>query len=388
VLFGADSLGEIIELANTKAQVATIRGTQEEGRIGEFVGCEDLNNDSFSDILIGNPEYDRKDNTGPNIGKIYAIHGDTILPAIIDLDSSDVDTAFRMTQIMGAESLDQIGWTFDSGDVNGDGTNDLLIGTNDLSESSNYFGWAGVMQVLFGVDSHPENIDLFKYTNHIEVLERQHRRGGYPDEVAAGDVNGDGIDDIIAGAPWAGTTGQAYVIFGRPEIAEKGVWAISQNDHDIEIRGYSLGQLLGKSLAAGDINGDGIDDIIVGAEGTENVRRRFSNGAVYIIYGRRDGDTTFVPARSQLLANYPNPFNSTTFIPYDLRESQHITLRVHNVMGQLVQTLVDGWIESGSRRAVWSGQDQATGQPAPSGVYFLRLQGETFAETRKILFLK
>ena len=82
------------------------------------------------------------------------------------------------------------------------------------------------------------------------------------------------------------------------------------------------------------------------------------------------------------LANYPNPFNPTTLISYTLPEAETVTLRVFNVLGQQVQTLVNGYQEAGAHRAAFSG-DQLS-----AGVYFYVLQAGSFTQTKRMTLIK
>jgi hypothetical protein len=148
---------------------------------------------------------------------------------------------------------------------------------------------------------------------------------------------------------------------------------------------YQQGQHFGNALTTGDLNGDGIDDIIIGASDTKSTVSL--TGAVFILYGRRQGETPEVPEAAKLQLNYPNPFNGFTILPYTVRDRQHITLKVINAAGQVVRTLVDGEMEPGAHRAIWEGQDQYFA-PVSSGVYFAWLVGENFSQVRKLLFLK
>ena len=92
--------------------------------------------------------------------------------------------------------------------------------------------------------------------------------------------------------------------------------------------------------------------------------------------------------RTRLNQNYPNPFNPTTTIGFTLRERSHVTLRVYNVAGQLVRTLVDEVRASGVSHTVdWDGRD-ARGTSVASGVYFYRLVTKDATRTRKMVLLK
>lgn len=94
------------------------------------------------------------------------------------------------------------------------------------------------------------------------------------------------------------------------------------------------------------------------------------------------------PARNALAQNYPNPFNPTTTIHYEVRERSLVTLRVYNVAGQLVATLVDGVKAPGVAHTVdWDGTN-ARGQSVASGVYFYRLVTKGFSQTRKMVLVK
>ena len=98
------------------------------------------------------------------------------------------------------------------------------------------------------------------------------------------------------------------------------------------------------------------------------------------------------PKETTLLANYPNPFNPETWIPYQLAKPADVTLRIYSVKGELVQTLVLGHQAAGvyhtkSRAAYWDGRN-AQGEKVASGVYFYTLSAGEFSTTRKLLIQK
>ena len=94
------------------------------------------------------------------------------------------------------------------------------------------------------------------------------------------------------------------------------------------------------------------------------------------------------PAGWGLAQNVPNPFNPVTRIRFDVVPGgARVTLRVFDVEGRLVRTLVDGFEAEGERTAVWDGSD-SRGYPVASGLYFYRLEAPDFVETRKMLLLK
>ncbi|OPZ82677.1 MAG: flagellar basal body rod modification protein [bacterium ADurb.Bin431] len=97
--------------------------------------------------------------------------------------------------------------------------------------------------------------------------------------------------------------------------------------------------------------------------------------------------TSGLPKDFALSANYPNPFNPTTYITYDLPAKSHVRLTVFNAMGQIVSRLVDKEQAAGSYRVSWNGTN-IDGSAAPSGIYFYRLEGDGFAKTMKMTLMK
>jgi flagellar hook assembly protein FlgD len=93
-----------------------------------------------------------------------------------------------------------------------------------------------------------------------------------------------------------------------------------------------------------------------------------------------------VPDKFALSQNYPDPFNPSTTILYQLPQAGHVTLRVYNILGQEVATLVDEIQDAGYKSIEWNGRTVA------SGTYFYRMiatSGETtFLETRKMMIVK
>lgn len=109
---------------------------------------------------------------------------------------------------------------------------------------------------------------------------------------------------------------------------------------------------------------------------------RFSEGVSHV--GDEEGAS---PKSFVLYPNFPNPFNPTTTIRYDVARTGHVELQVFNLLGQRIRTLVAGELEPGSYSVTWDGRSH-NGSTVPSGVYWLRLQADEFVQTRKMVLIR
>jgi hypothetical protein len=99
-----------------------------------------------------------------------------------------------------------------------------------------------------------------------------------------------------------------------------------------------------------------------------------------------------LPSGYSLLQNYPNPFNPTTTIRFKVKGEGpevpiSVTLKVYNILGQVVKTLVDEPKSAGTYQVIWDGKDQ-NGEEVSSGIYFYRLKAQDYEETKKMILLK
>ena len=94
-----------------------------------------------------------------------------------------------------------------------------------------------------------------------------------------------------------------------------------------------------------------------------------------------------IPSFFDLAQNYPNPFNSQTRIIYEIQRPTYVSLRIYNVQGELVATLVERGEAAGLHSIAWNGHNN-DGVPLASGIYFIHLQTNWGGKTRKILLLK
>jgi len=99
-----------------------------------------------------------------------------------------------------------------------------------------------------------------------------------------------------------------------------------------------------------------------------------------------------IPKENALVANYPNPFNPDTWIPYKLKKESEVTILIYNIAGQMVKTIHLGRKDAGfyltkAKAAYWDGRD-SLGEKVSSGVYFYTLQAGDFAATRKMVLVK
>jgi hypothetical protein len=94
-----------------------------------------------------------------------------------------------------------------------------------------------------------------------------------------------------------------------------------------------------------------------------------------------------VPAQFALSQNYPNPFNPITTIEFQLPRNSHVNLKIYDIQGRPVRTLLKREMEAGSHQVVWDGKDEA-GNAAASGVYLYHFQAGSFVQTRKMLLVR
>ena len=280
VVFGkADGLGDSVAMdAVNGADGFIVNGAEDGDDLGRGVAAAgDVNGDGLDDLIVGAPRagYNYSTGNGSNIngrqGASYLVYGK-------DVDPDDAATGFDAT--LDANSLDGFqpqGIGANSGravasigDFNGDGFADVVISGYYKTQT---YSREGAAYIVFGTASgRPQPVDLealdgsdgFEFADADNTVARL----GYSVS-SAGDVNGDGLDDVIIGTQWNGAT---YVVFGDR----------TNPDHldASELDGVNGLELFGGDAVSGggDINGDGFDDMVVGT----------GNEGALVVFGAAD----------------------------------------------------------------------------------------------------
>ncbi len=245
----------------------------------------DLNGDGFGDLIVG-AKYSSPN--GSLSGRSYVVFGRSAgFPASLQLAALDGRNGFKLD---GEMADDRSGFSVAAaGDLNGDGFDDLIVGATYSSPNGFRSGRSYVVFGKTGGFASPLQLSSLDGTDGFKLDgESAYDRSGRS-VAAAGDLNGDGLDDLIVGVPYADPngsgSGRSYVVFGRSSGFPATLQLVSlDGTNGFKLDGEAALDRSGTSVAAaGDVNGDGLDDLIVGAAGADP--NGSGSGRSYVVFG-------------------------------------------------------------------------------------------------------
>lgn len=327
VNFGATGsiFGTVTDETAPPGAAVTIFGARAGDFLGNEVDAGDVTGDGLADILIGAQNADgfgtEANRTGA--GKLYVVRGRESWPETLDLAAA---SPAGVTEILGASSGERCGFWPSYGDVNGDGTNDILVSA-DLAKSSSGAGAArGKLYIIPGGPSLPARIDLADTAQlaslQISIVFGVDDCDHFGSCIVSGDFDRDGFDDIVCSAGLARSgafptqkqaepegafcsnglgggggpdntrteAGEVYIIYGRATWPT--TMQLASPTADVAIYyGQNSGDHFGEDVRVGDFDGDGMLELAVGAltasapSGTPGVPPRNDSGIGYIFWG-------------------------------------------------------------------------------------------------------
>ena len=318
---------------------------------GASLAGGDITGDGFSDIIVHSSRYLGDSRYALDI---YVYFGSAIMDTLFD-------AVLRCPGAFGHRIS-----ALCIGDVNGDSIGDAIIG--DEAGSNGY----GEVRIFYGSSPLDTTVDM--------VLRGEADGGAYGESVAHGDINGDGCEDILVGAyAYNGFTlnGRVYVYYGG---------ALLDTVADIIIDGHN-GEAFGKSIGSdGDVNGDGYDDIVVGAD--ENSESFPGAGKVYVFFGgdpmdtipdcwlHGEGPTHYLGWQPVNIipnvSNYDNVFFGTSFYPYGF--PSYAPGKVYMLSGGSPPDTIVDWFKHGETDSSCLGMCSS-----PAGFESIDLYGEMLA---------
>jgi hypothetical protein len=280
---------------------AMVESNQVDAHLGFSVSSAgDVNGDGFADVIIGAPDFDHGE-TGEGGALVF-------LGSAEGIDGSNPEDAHAVLE--SDQDYADLGYSVSTaGDVNGDGFADVIVGSsfydNGEYKEGAAFVFLGSASGIVG--SSPSDAHALLESNQVEAFL------GYSVSTA-GDVNGDGFADVIAGAYYYDNgqyrEGAAFVFLG----SASGIVGSSPSDAHALLESNQGGAWLGWSVStAGDINGDGFADVIVGAKRYQNDPEPSHHGTAFVFRGSATGIVGSSPADAFAQLEYNQGLSTAGF---------------------------------------------------------------------------
>ncbi len=256
-------------------------GVSRDDGSGKASSAGDVNGDGFADLIVSGAG---ADNGVGGSGSSYVVFGRASgWNATINLSTLDGSTGFRLDGTSAGEGSG--GSVASAGDVNGDGFADLIIGADSARPNGTRSGSSFVVFGRSGGWSSSVNLSTLDGSTGFRLNGASASIDSGSSVASAGDVNGDGFADLFVGAFLSGSS---YVIFGQPGGRNSIISLASLNGST----GFRLDRprdlgIVSSVASAGDVNGDGFADLIVGSEGADPDGLRA--GSSYVVFGQSGG---------------------------------------------------------------------------------------------------
>ena len=346
---------------------------------GGALDVGDFNGDGADDIFTSNYGYgfggEFANNNQPGMLSVY-LGGD-------DADELADHYMVAPADIVALEKYLYFGYrAINAGDVNNDGSDDFLGASHSWGVAMLWSGERGLGHAdTSGVNTSAE-LDREPLVTIIEPGATYGYNSSTFNIVGAlGDINGDGYDDFAVGNPSDSTEtstgkngdGAVHIFLGG-----KGPLGTA----DVVMYGSDAEGLGAGMWSVGDVDEDGLDDFAVSA---------VTAGKIYIYSGAGltagIADGNLVPTGFTLSQNFPNPFNPNTEIAYEIPAEAMVSLKVYNMLGQEVSTVVNKVQTPGAHNVSWGGLNNR-GEMVASGIYTYVLNVDGVTISRKMLLMR
>ncbi|MCK5560173.1 MAG: Ig-like domain-containing protein, partial [Thermoplasmata archaeon] len=304
IINGKPSLPAIIDLNTTGIGPDTIiYGTDEFDQAGWSIATGNIYGSSKEDLIIGAPFAYGPNNTKTECGEVYLIYGSSTLASSIDLNTTTPGThADVIIYGIDGETLmsmgDHAGFAVAAGDVCSDNKDDIIIGAPCAGGPDNNRLECGEVYIINGSSFLPDTIDLnTSVPGGVEpdiLIYGAEISDAVGSPIEAGNLNKDTKEEIIICAPYAPSgpnknrqsAGEVYIINGSislPPTIDFNTTTATPN-HNVTIWGANVTDYAGTSIASGDINGDTIEELIIGAPNADGIdKNKPDSGEIYIL---------------------------------------------------------------------------------------------------------
>ncbi|MCP3681837.1 MAG: T9SS type A sorting domain-containing protein, partial [bacterium] len=355
--------GSITILLNNGSGVFEIDTTYEIGVSPSSVFAANLDDTNGMDLIVTN--------TGSNNISILLNDGNGNFPSIENYDVGDEPSSVYASDFNNDNNIDLVVTNSISNNISvllndGDGTFQTAV------HSAVYNGPISVFCEDLDNDAYNDIAVVYSEIDSISVFIND-RTGSFPSPTGSYDSKGSGWD--IFGADYDSSEFIDLVITNHLDnrvtvLFNNGEGGFEENVY------YDLG-IEPSSVISADFNNDNKFDLAVAITGTDSVSILINE------YERIDNILeTQIPHHSKILWNYPNPFNASTNISFNLEQKCDVNLNVYNLLGQKVITLVDQKLKAGHHNVNWNASEYS------SGIYFYRLTINKEAFARKMTLLK
>lgn len=253
VIFGDSPFPDTLDLQTNPPNVVTVLGGPWSGSLGRAVCACDMNGDGYDEIILSAPRM--------TYGEVYVIHGGMTFQAVYNMSGA----VAGVTRIIDNIADNQTGESLACQDVDGDGYDDLLIG----SEGAVAFQRHGMAVLLYGKAQLPDTISLSSPDFEMrKIYGEPYSDGRLGHQVAIGDINGDGKKDVALAAPTADPAGcrdcgEIYVLYSVDELSDS-TYVGSTSLPMTRLLGETEYQDWGLRLHSSDLTGDGFHEIVIG----------------------------------------------------------------------------------------------------------------------------